>query len=214
MVKAFTTEKKSERFVHVVAFKLSDSGKKKLDQTVDLLYIQGKRQSDTMRKFIDRVSDLTVRFPQLEKENQQLKAKIRKLEDQVKKEGFTPEVKKRSYSGRNSYRRQTVSKPLTQRQSTAYKQYQKDTKPQLPKSEGLTAIKGDKKEPSVIWCPTKGEDGDWIDKKECEVCRMRNFIQFSECYAMRNRIRIGKATEQDLAIMKPSKPRPKILEGS
>jgi integrase len=77
-------------------------------------------------------------------------------------------------------------------------QYEKDVaKTQQPKSEQAPPTKTSKNATSQTWCPFTEE---WIDKSECSKCAKENFKRYSECYASRNRIRLGKATEQDLAL--------------
>lgn len=52
--KVFVIEK-IKKFVHVVAFKVDDVRLTKLDQCFEFVKVKGKRRSDKMRDFIDRV---------------------------------------------------------------------------------------------------------------------------------------------------------------
>lgn len=67
-------------------------------------------------------------------------------------------------------------------------------------------LKQETPEGNLVWCPNKEA---WVDKTiECKKCGSESFKMFSDCYAARNRIRIGKAKKEDLILLKPSKPKP------
>jgi DNA repair exonuclease SbcCD ATPase subunit len=71
-------------------------------------------------------------------------------------------------------------------------------------------LKEETPEGNLVWCLNKE---DWVDKTtECKKCGSENFKMFSDCYAARNRIRLGKGTEHDMILFKPSKPKPNFLQ--
>jgi len=88
---AFTTQKKGKKYSHVVSFKLHDENKKKLDECLWFLKAKGKRQSDTMRDFVDKLhtflmqsGDRDVETDILKKENRDLNKEVRKLQGLTK----------------------------------------------------------------------------------------------------------------------------------
>jgi len=99
--KVFIIEKE-KKFVHVVAFKVGDEGLAKLDQCFEFMRVKGKRRSDKMRDFIDRVYALIGEVQKLSvdaKEYPKLVAKYEKLMEmyeQTKSEnvGFRKQIAK------------------------------------------------------------------------------------------------------------------------
>jgi Cell shape-determining protein len=73
---AFTTKKKGEKFNHTITFKIGDSGHAKLDQCLVLLGVDGKRTSDKMRLFIDKVAEMLTDYQDLSHLNRSLKSQI------------------------------------------------------------------------------------------------------------------------------------------
>ena len=85
---SFTTHKKRAKTKHLIGFKLDDEGKKELDEVIWFLQVEGKRTSEKMRDFVDKVhkalmesGNKDTQLTLFKKETEDLNARIKALNE-------------------------------------------------------------------------------------------------------------------------------------
>ena len=54
------------------------------------------------------------------------------------------------------------------------------------------------------WCPFAfDENGGWVSTTKCDECRVTEFNTFSKCHETRNRVRLGKASKDEIKMFTP-----------
>jgi len=153
---------------------------------------------------------------QSQKEIERLREENRKIKEAMEKAQVTTEVNVKPLtipSGPLGGSPPIAKEPSYEEPKRQFQQAKTRVPQTEPKTSSLAAQKSDiSMKPSVkddwVWCPDKD---DWVRKSvECKKCGSTNFKKFADCYAARNRIRIGKPTEQDRALFTPTKPKPNL----
>jgi len=87
---SYTTQKKKDRFVYEIYFKVTDQQKAKLDEMIEMRAIRGKKRTDILRKFLEKTYIDFQRYEQLKRKYSKLLRELIDAKKKVKK--LTPKV--------------------------------------------------------------------------------------------------------------------------
>jgi len=194
----------------VKSFRVNKKTELLLNRCFTILNIKDDNFNAKMSNFIIQAHDQLNTRAKQKKEILRLELERKKLESDI--------TKKKSKSLVTSLQKPKLQPPKKKETKPTPEEPKRDleAKHEEPKTEPLRHTKPMQKpsistkptESDLVWCPDKD---DWVQKSiECKKCGSTNFKKFSDCYAARNRIRIGKATKQDIALFIPTKPKPNL----
>jgi len=199
--KSFGFEK-PKTMVHIVSFRLDDKHWQTLEELFNVLEINPKKNTITnkMLMLIDRAESMRKTIIENKKSMETLKSEHHDKIEALKKEKQTLGNKVRLYEKEIAEMEREVERmaPATKTALTKESTKSEAVTPTQMTQKPLVITKEEAKT-SETFCPAQDKP---IPKTECDKCARENFKMFSECYTARNRIRIGKATEQDLALFK------------
>ena len=203
---AFTLEKE-KKFVHVIAFKVDDEGLFKLDQCFNALKVKGKRRSDKMRAFINRVYTLLEEHEKLSVQNSANSRRLKDYEKLAEKYERTEadktqlkqelaKVTKEKDALMKAFSRLPENGPIV-RPPLAYKGSTEYIAP--TKSEAVTPTQAVQKHDAyplkrweklaqpkdvsgLLWCPYAG---DWLHLAKCDQCKIIRFKTYTDCQERR-----------------------------
>jgi hypothetical protein len=175
----FTTKKKGERYSHTIAFKLTDGQNEKLEESLTLLNVRGKRTSDVMRNFIEKVHKVVKDYEAVKQQHGSLKKQLRKCHE--RRDELKEKIVAMAGKEKPKERKKTASQPSTPKPSkreaiSPSKQPSKPTistiQPEQPKKHG----------PPPTFCVRGLDFSKATDDSYChEQCKINHSIEYKAC---------------------------------